>query len=197
MRLRTRNHEVPVKKRVDHKRRNSKATKSHHARRVQITTEKTSKRIKLLYTTQKKAAKAVSTPPKPIKNRELMYEVEDVVDARMGRFGPEYLVKWKGYAHKDSSWIEELPIFFKSKCLSLIKNVKAVVDDSSESESDGIESDSATSSGSDSDSESDSESDSLTESESDSESDSDSSDSECGASRQQCCRCCPTSTRRH
>jgi len=194
MHLRTRKwkHEGSAKTRVDHKRRNSK--KSHRAHGVKTTNSHTSsKKIKLLYTPPKKAVNAAHTAPKPIKNRELMYEVEDVVDARMGRFGPQYLVKWEGYPPSQNMWIDELPSFFKSKCLSLINNAKKkIVDDSS-----GSESDSGSSSGSESASSSDSESESASSSDSESESDTDSTasnssddDEGCGPTKRHCCRCC-------
>lgn len=172
MQTRTRKYERPAKV----KQQKPRATVSHRTRRVK-TTEKLSTKIKLLYTTQKKAVKTTRKPPKPIKNRELMYEVEDVVDARMGPFGPEFKVKWEGYPSSQSSWIDELPSFFKSKCLSLIKNVTKVVDDSSDSEMIYETSDSE--SGSESDSESASESDS----------DSSECESEGGPAKRQCYRC--------
>lgn len=32
------------------------------------------------------------------------YEVEDILDSRLGRTGPEYLVKWVGYPIFESTW---------------------------------------------------------------------------------------------
>ena len=32
------------------------------------------------------------------------YEVEDILDSRLGHSGPEYLVKWLGYPVFESTW---------------------------------------------------------------------------------------------
>jgi hypothetical protein len=125
------------------------------------------------------------TPPKPIKDDELLYEVKRVLSARMGRNGPEYLVQWKGYSHDEDTWISELPSFFRKRCLMLIQKDEAsgsVESDSScsesesdsscsESESDSNGSDISSDSGSDSESSSDSDSDSSSSSGEDSDSD--------------------------
>ena len=116
------------------------------------------------------------TPPKPIKDDELLYEVKRVLSARMGRHGPEYLVQWKGYSHDEDTWISELPSFFRKRCLMLIQKDEAfdsVESDSScsEWESDSNGSDISSDSGSDSESSSDSDSDSSSSSGEDSDSD--------------------------
>jgi hypothetical protein len=124
------------------------------------------KKITLVYGHKK-------SPPKPIKDDELLYEVKQVLSARMGRHGPEYLVQWKGYSHDEDTWISELPSFFRKRCLMLIRKDEAsdsVESDSSysESESDSNGSDISSDSGSDSESSSDSGSDSESSSDSDS-----------------------------
>ncbi|KAJ1467199.1 hypothetical protein T484DRAFT_1859621 [Baffinella frigidus] len=54
-------------------------------------------------------------PPRPIGKGGLLYEIEEVVNARNGKFGREYLVKWRGYGSKENMWISELPSFFKKR----------------------------------------------------------------------------------
>ncbi|KAJ1471174.1 hypothetical protein T484DRAFT_1845199 [Baffinella frigidus] len=104
--------------------------------------------------------------PKAIKrSAELLYEVEKVLDARMGKFGPEYLVKWKGHAASKNQWIS-LPPFFKRRCLLLLHRAKwgdswaSSSDDSGTDEDDYSDKDSDEDSDEDSDSGSDSSSDS-------------------------------------
>jgi hypothetical protein len=58
--------------------------------------------------------KSSTTMPKPLKkDGELMYEIDEVLDVRMGKYGPEHLVSWKGYSSEDDLWIDELPPFFQ------------------------------------------------------------------------------------
>ncbi|KAJ1465634.1 hypothetical protein T484DRAFT_1864056 [Baffinella frigidus] len=54
-------------------------------------------------------------PPRPIGKGGHLYEIEEVVNARNGKFGREYLVKWRGYGSKENMWISELPSFFKKR----------------------------------------------------------------------------------
>jgi hypothetical protein len=111
----------------------------------------------------------VDPAPKAIKrSAELLYEVEAVLDARMGKYGPEYMVKWKGYAASKNQWIDELPSFFRRRCLLLLH--KSAWGDSW-----------ATSSEEDDSDDPDSEDDSEDDSDDDSEDDSDSED-ECTCS---------------
>lgn len=85
----------------------------------------------------KKSRKA----PTPLVDRGLMYEVSKVIKSRVGKWGTEYLVHWKGYAAIEDSWIAELPVHFRKT----FPNYKQGSDSGSGSESE---------SGSDSDSES-------------------------------------------
>jgi hypothetical protein len=82
---------------------------------------------------------------------ELLWEVEKVVKSRVGRFGREYWVKWKGFSTGKNSWISDLPPYFQK-----VKKVsqKRALDYDSESSSGSSESESD-SSDSDSDSEPD------------------------------------------
>jgi hypothetical protein len=79
--------------------------------------------------------------PTPLVDRGLMYEVSKVIKSRVGKWGTEYLVHWKGYAAIEDSWIAELPVHFRKT----FPNYKQGSDSGSGSESE---------SGSDSDSES-------------------------------------------
>ena len=47
------------------------------------------------------------------------YEVEDIIDKRINKGKPEYLIKWKGYSTNESTW----------EPLSHLKYVKDVVHD--------------------------------------------------------------------
>ncbi|KAJ1464076.1 hypothetical protein T484DRAFT_1871197, partial [Baffinella frigidus] len=77
-------------------------------------------------------------PPAPIKARttHLLYEVEKVVDVRMGKWGPEYLVKWKGYRTSDNTWIDEIPPFFRKES-PFYKKEFALTDEGEDAVSDG------------------------------------------------------------
>jgi len=48
--------------------------------------------------------KQTTLPPLEIVNRELEYEVEDVLDSRIQRNGLQYLVGWKGYGPEERTW---------------------------------------------------------------------------------------------
>jgi hypothetical protein len=83
----------------------------------------------------KKSRKA----PTPLVDRGLMYEVSKVIKSRVGKWGTEYLVHWKGYAAIEDSWIAELPVHFRKT----FPNYKQGSDSGSGSESEsGSESDS-------------------------------------------------------
>jgi hypothetical protein len=51
--------------------------------------------------------------PTPIVKKDLLFEVEKVVNARVGKWGLEYFVKWRGYHVSENSWIDEVPPFFQ------------------------------------------------------------------------------------
>jgi hypothetical protein len=116
------------------------------------------KKMRLLFEPKARPA------PKAIKrSAELLYEVEAVLDARTGKFGPEYLVKWRGYSASKNQWIDELPSFFRRRCLLLLHRAawgdswaSSSYDSSSEEEDDSDSSSSScdcSSSSDDSDSE--------------------------------------------
>jgi Chromo (CHRromatin Organisation MOdifier) domain len=46
-------------------------------------------------------------PPLEIVGGEERYEIEEVIDSRLRYRKLEYLVRWKGYGHKENSWIVE------------------------------------------------------------------------------------------
>ncbi|KAJ1468481.1 hypothetical protein T484DRAFT_1755109 [Baffinella frigidus] len=86
-------------------------------------------------------SKSTHRAPTPIVDKELMYEVEKVVKRRTGDWGPEYLVKWKGYAECENSWIGELPIFFRTEYPFYKQSSSLMSDSESGSDSDDEESD--------------------------------------------------------
>ena len=48
-----------------------------------------------------------ASPPAPLPLDDAAggeYGVEDILDSRIGRSGPEYLVKWMGYPVFESTW---------------------------------------------------------------------------------------------
>ena len=50
-------------------------------------------------------APASPPPPLPLDDDAAgEYEVEDILDSRLGRSGPEYLVKWVNYPVFESTW---------------------------------------------------------------------------------------------
>jgi hypothetical protein len=92
-------------------------------RQVRGSTPPSVRNVKTKYKTQAKKhttstptakGKNRSVTPGPIKKKEgLMYEVEAVLDARMGPYGPEYLVSWEGCPNSENMWIDQLPAFFR------------------------------------------------------------------------------------
>jgi hypothetical protein len=46
-------------------------------------------------------------PPPEIIGGEERYEVDEVLDSRMKGRKLQYLVRWRGYGHKENSWIPE------------------------------------------------------------------------------------------
>jgi hypothetical protein len=154
----------------------------------------TAKKIELVYKNKKLLKK--QGRPTPIKLTAKMYEVEEIVAAKQTSDGPKYLVKWEGYDSSHNAWIDEMPPFFKKRCLFLIGKGSVSEIDSSDS-SDSSESESESESDNDdtvvSDSESEesaieSDSDSI-ESDSDQSTTSDDSDGENECDSRHCCRC--------
>jgi Chromo (CHRromatin Organisation MOdifier) domain len=47
------------------------------------------------------------SPPPEIVGGEERYEIEEVIDSRLRYRRLEYLVRWKGYRHKENLWIME------------------------------------------------------------------------------------------
>lgn len=72
--------------------------------------------------------------PAPIVKKHLLYEIEKVVNARDGKYGREYFVKWRGYKSIENTWIGDLPPFFKKTSRFYI-GAKSKHDASVESES--------------------------------------------------------------
>ena len=46
-------------------------------------------------------------PPPEIVGGEKRYKVEEVIDSQMRYQKLQYLVRWKGYGHKENSWISK------------------------------------------------------------------------------------------
>jgi hypothetical protein len=46
-------------------------------------------------------------PPPEIVGGEERYKIEEVIDSRMRHRKLQYLVRWKGYGHKENLWILE------------------------------------------------------------------------------------------
>ena len=69
--------------------------------------------------------KSAAAPPTPLVKSDLLYEVERVVDARVGKWGLEYFVKWRGYDTSDNSWIDELPPFFQKNSAFYQKKLRS------------------------------------------------------------------------
>jgi hypothetical protein len=62
----------------------------------------------------KKNTKTHPKAPSPIVGEEFVcYEVEKVLDSKIGDIGRIYYVQWKGYSSVYNSWIEDLPPYFK------------------------------------------------------------------------------------
>lgn len=65
------------------------------------------------YTKTDKTKRESTTKPDPIfKNGHHLFEVEKLIETRLGSHGEEFLVKWKGYPHSDNTWIDTIPDFF-------------------------------------------------------------------------------------
>jgi hypothetical protein len=59
-------------------------------------------------------SKRSSGIPRPIRTQgDLLWEVEEVIASRMGCFGREYLVKWRGFSARENSWTTDLPPYFQ------------------------------------------------------------------------------------
>ena len=54
-----------------------------------------------------KGRHAKPPPPPKIIGGEERYEVDEVLDSRMKGRKLQYLVRWRGYGHKENSWIPE------------------------------------------------------------------------------------------
>jgi hypothetical protein len=52
---------------------------------------------------------------------EVEYDVERICDKRGGRY-PKYLVKWKGWSDKDSTWE---PVAHLTNCMALVRKFEA------------------------------------------------------------------------
>jgi hypothetical protein len=46
-------------------------------------------------------------PPPKIADREAWYEVEEVIDSRLWCGKLQDLTRWKGYGHKENTWVME------------------------------------------------------------------------------------------
>ena len=79
-----------------------------------------------------------STAPRPIVNKEVLYEVENVIKSKIDEYGRQYFVKWTGYGPMYNSWIWDLPPFFEKGNPLYKKNIPN--DDSETSEEDGSDS---------------------------------------------------------
>jgi len=55
--------------------------------------------------------KLTDHPPPIIIDRELEWEVEEIIDSRWHRRRFQYLVKWKGYSRKHNSWESASEVF--------------------------------------------------------------------------------------
>jgi hypothetical protein len=64
-------------------------------------------------TTFKNTKNTRTSKPRPLqKEGDLLWEIDKLIGTRLGTFGQEYLVKWKGYPDSDNMWIDTLPPFF-------------------------------------------------------------------------------------
>jgi len=94
----------------------------------------------------KKTCKTNKSAPRPIVNKDVLYEVETVVAKKHSKSGWLYLVKWTGYDEVHNSWIDTLPPFFdKESAMYKKKNVhyesdnSYTSDDGSEYSADSVE----------------------------------------------------------
>ena len=94
----------------------------------------------------KKTCKKTTSAPRPIVNKDVLYEVETVVAKKHSKSGWLYLVKWTGYDEVHNSWIDTLPPFFdKESAMYKKKNVhyesdnSYTSDDGSEYSADSVE----------------------------------------------------------
>jgi hypothetical protein len=105
----------------------------------------------------KRNTKTHPMAPSPIVGEEFVcYEVEKVLDSKIGDIGRIYYVQWKGYSSVYNSWIEDLPPYFKK--------YKAMYEDSEYDEDEDEESDFSPEYGTDEDEDSSEDSDSSLES---------------------------------
>jgi len=71
----------------------------------------------------KKNNKTHPAAPIPIGDNDSLYEVEKVLDSKVGEFGTVYLVKWAGYTAVYNSWIVDLPSFFHKYKAEYMKGI--------------------------------------------------------------------------
>ena len=80
--------------------------------------------------------KTCKVAPRPIVRKDVLYEVERVIQTKIHNGDRLYLVKWTGYNSDENSWIEELPAFFKNEDGTWAGDLKSHMLSDSESEPD-------------------------------------------------------------